>query len=52
MDGTEKTLVKKRGQITGPSRILIEILSALDDFGIDTGQILEDISRPVFIVLP
>lgn len=35
MDGTEKTLVKKRGQITGPSWILIEILSALDDFGID-----------------
>ncbi|GFO24710.1 transposon tx1 uncharacterized 149 kda protein [Plakobranchus ocellatus] len=53
----------KHGKATGPDNILIELIEALEDFGIgkvtrlpneiyDTGQIPIDLSKSIFIALP
>ncbi|GFO03823.1 hypothetical protein PoB_003032800 [Plakobranchus ocellatus] len=53
----------KHGKATGPDNISVELIEALEDFGIgkvthllneiyDTGQIPTDLSKSIFIALP
>ncbi|GFO47313.1 hypothetical protein PoB_007381800 [Plakobranchus ocellatus] len=60
-----ETAIKKmkHGKTTGPDKISVELIEALEDFGIgkvthllneiyDTGQIPTDLSKSIFIALP
>ena len=53
----------KKGKAPGPDNITIELLEALEEFGVDqitkflnniydTGEIPEDLSKSIFITLP